>query len=89
MSLTGKEIAQMHFMKINKREMDYLILGNVQVVRGMRKGKKQGDIVQGNVVNPKKLQLLIIISLKYIKNDHSNSNIAVVIILPSSRKNVG
>lgn len=42
------------FMKINKREMDYLILGNVQVVRGMRKGKKQGDIVQGNVVNPKK-----------------------------------
>lgn len=40
MSLTGKEIAQMHFMKINKREMDYLILGNVQVVRGMRKGKK-------------------------------------------------
>ncbi len=54
MSLTGKEIAQMHFMKINKREMDYLILGNVQVVRGMRKGKKQGDIVQGNVVNPKK-----------------------------------
>lgn len=42
------------FMKINKREMDYLILGNVQVVRGVRKGKKQGDIVQGNVVNPKK-----------------------------------
>ena len=39
--------------KISKREMDYLILGNVQVVRGMRKGKDQGSVVQGNVVQPK------------------------------------
>lgn len=35
-----------------KREMDYLILGNVQVVRGMRKGQRQGAVVQGNVVDP-------------------------------------
>ena len=33
--------------------MDYLILGNVQVVRGMRKGKDQGSVVHGNVVQPK------------------------------------
>ena len=37
---------------IAKREMDYLILGNVQVVRGMRKGQRQGAVVQGNVVDP-------------------------------------
>ena len=41
------------FMVVTKREMDYLILGNVQVVRGVRKGQKQSDIVQGNIVNPK------------------------------------
>ena len=40
-------------MVVTKREMDYLILGNVQVVRGVRKGQKQSDIVQGNIVNPK------------------------------------
>lgn len=41
------------FMVVTKREMGYLILGNVQVVRGVRKGQKQSDIVQGNIVNPK------------------------------------
>ena len=30
--------------------MDYLILGNVQVVLGLRKGKDQGRVVQGNIV---------------------------------------
>ena len=30
--------------------LDYLILGNVQVVRGLRKGKDQGRVVQGNIV---------------------------------------
>ena len=40
-------------MKITKREMDYLILGNVQVVCGMRKGQTRGEVVKGNVVNPK------------------------------------
>lgn len=42
-----------NFMSITKREMDYLILGNVQVVRGIRRGQRQSDVVQGNVVNPK------------------------------------
>lgn len=46
-------ISRKNFMKITKREMDYLILGNVQVVRGMRKGQEPGQVVQGNVVNPK------------------------------------
>ena len=46
-------ISRKNFMKITKREMDYLILGNVQVVRGMRKGQEQGQVVKGNVVNPK------------------------------------
>lgn len=46
-------ISRKNFMKITKREMDYLILGNVQVVRGMRKGQESGQVVQGNVVNPK------------------------------------
>ena len=41
------------FVNITKREMDYLILGNVQVVRGMRKGKGREHAVQGNLVNPK------------------------------------
>lgn len=40
------------FMKVTKREMDYLILGNVQVVRGMRKDKKR-DFVEGKLVHPK------------------------------------
>ena len=41
-----------NFMKITKREMDYFILGNVQIVCGLRKGKVQGTRVKGNVVNP-------------------------------------
>ena len=45
--------SKQNFMKITKREMDYLILGNVQVVCGMRKGQTQGEVVKGNVVNPK------------------------------------
>ena len=44
--------AKRDFSAIAKREMDYLILGNVQVVRGMRKGQRQGAVVQGNVVDP-------------------------------------
>ena len=46
-------MAPQSFAEISKREMDYLILGNVQVVRGMRKGKDQGSVVHGNVVQPK------------------------------------
>jgi len=42
-----------NFMKITKREMDYFILGNVQIVCGLRKGKVQGTLVKGNVVNPR------------------------------------
>lgn len=42
-----------NFMKITKREMDYFILGNVQVVCGLRKGKEQGTLVKGKVVNPR------------------------------------
>lgn len=34
-------ISRKNFMKITKREMDYLILGNVQVVRGMRKDRSR------------------------------------------------
>ena len=44
--------AKRDFSTIAKREMDYLILGNVQVVRGMRKGQQPGAVVQGNVVDP-------------------------------------
>ena len=43
-------VSKKNFAKITKREMDYLILGNVQVVRGLRKGKDQGRVVQGNIV---------------------------------------
>lgn len=50
---TVSEYKRENFMKITKREMDYLILGNVQVVCGMRKGQTQGEVVKGNVVNPK------------------------------------
>lgn len=41
-----------HFVNITKREMDYLILGNVQVVRGMRRRKEKESVVQGDYVNP-------------------------------------
>ena len=41
------------FMSVTKREMDYLILGNVQIVRGNRKGT-EGKMVQGQLVSPKK-----------------------------------
>ena len=53
MGVTFYFVSKKNFAKISKREMDYLILGNVQVVRGMRKGKNQGSVVQGNVVQPK------------------------------------
>ena len=53
MGVTFYFVSKKNFAKISKREMDYLILGNVQVVRGMRKGKDQGSVVQGNVVQPK------------------------------------
>lgn len=53
MGVTFYFLSRKNFVKITKREMDYLILGNVQVVRGMRRGKKQGDVVQGNVVRPR------------------------------------
>lgn len=42
-----------NFMKITKREMDYLILGNVQVVRHMRAGQEAEAVIQANVVEPK------------------------------------
>lgn len=42
MGVTFYFVSKKNFAKISKREMDYLILGNVQVVRGMRKGKDQG-----------------------------------------------
>ncbi len=53
MGVTFYFVSKKNFAKISKREMDYLILGNVQVVRGMRKGKDQGSVVHGNVVQPK------------------------------------
>ena len=53
MGVTFYFVSKKNFAKISKREMDYLILGNVLVVRGMRKGKDQGSVVQGNVVQPK------------------------------------
>lgn len=53
MGVTFYFVSKKNFAKVSKREMDYLILGNVQVVRGLRKGKDQGRVVQGNVVQPK------------------------------------
>ena len=50
MGVTFYFVSKKNFAKITKREMDYLILGNVQVVRGLRKGKDQGRVVQGNIV---------------------------------------
>ncbi|MDD3417631.1 MAG: APC family permease [Lachnospiraceae bacterium] len=41
-----------NFVKITKREMDYLILGNVQVIRHIRAGQESGAIIQANVVEP-------------------------------------
>lgn len=45
-------ISRRSFSRISKREMDYLVLGNVQVVRGLRKGNEQKEIVQAQLVNP-------------------------------------
>ena len=50
MGVTFYFVSKKNFAKVTKREMDYLILGNVQVVRGLRKGKDQGRVVQGNIV---------------------------------------
>ena len=40
MGVTFYFVSKKNFAKVTKREMDYLILGNVQVVRGLRKRKK-------------------------------------------------
>ena len=50
MGVTFYFVSKKNFAKVTKREMDYLILGNVQVVRGLRKGKDQGRVVQGSIV---------------------------------------
>ncbi len=38
------------FSKVTKRQMDYLILGNVQVIRGLRKDSKKQDRIEAEVV---------------------------------------
>ncbi|MDO5293951.1 MAG: APC family permease [bacterium] len=43
-----------NFAKISKREMDYLILGNVQVVRHVRAGMEKGAVIKATVVNPER-----------------------------------
>lgn len=45
-------LSKKHFMNVSKREMDYLILGNVQVDCGVCKGNMPGEPVQGRVVIP-------------------------------------
>lgn len=44
MGVTFYFVSKKNFAKVTKREMDYLILGNVQVVRGLRKGKDQEEL---------------------------------------------
>lgn len=39
-----------NYVNVSKREMDFLILGNVQVVHGMRSGQEQEDRVVGTLV---------------------------------------
>lgn len=43
-------ISRKGFMETSKREMDYLILGDVQVIRGLRKNLTHDGMVQGTIV---------------------------------------
>lgn len=47
-------ISRSRFANISKREMDYLILGNVQVVRGIRKQNSEPVSIKGEFINPTK-----------------------------------
>jgi hypothetical protein len=38
------------FKNVSKREMDYLILGNVQIRMGLRKNRQQEERVKGRLV---------------------------------------
>lgn len=54
MGIIFYSISKKRFDKLTKREMDFLILGNVQVVRHIRAGQDTGNAVQANLVEPKK-----------------------------------
>lgn len=54
MGVTFYFISRKNFMKLTKREMDYLILGNVQVIRGNRKGVQNKSVIQANLAHPSK-----------------------------------